>query len=73
MTLGRRILVRRGHKHDAALLAHELVHVRQWRQLGVVRFLSRYLAAYARGGMCGLGHRAAYEAIPQEREVREAA
>ena len=50
MTLGRVILLRRDHAGDEALLAHELVHVRQWRELGVARFLWRYLGAYARGG-----------------------
>ena len=34
MTLGRWILLRRGHEHDRGLIAHELVHVRQWRELG---------------------------------------
>jgi len=70
MTLGRWILVRRGHEYDRDLIAHELVHVRQWRQLGAVRFLVRYLGAYARGRWRGLGHQAAYEAIPLEAEAR---
>jgi hypothetical protein len=70
MTLGRWVLLRRGHEHDGGLLAHELVHVRQWRELGAVRFLWRYLGAYARGRRHGLDHRAAYEAIPQEQEAR---
>ena len=70
MTLGRWILVRRGHEHDRDLIAHELVHLRQWRELGVVRFLARYLGAYARGRWHGLSHRAAYEAIPLETEAR---
>lgn len=70
MTLGRWVLVRRRHERDTALLAHELVHVRQWRELGVARFLATYLAAYARGRARGLGHRAAYAAIPQEQEAR---
>jgi Domain of unknown function (DUF4157) len=70
MTLGRWILVRRGHEHDRGLIAHELVHVRQWRELGVARFLVRYLGAYARGRWRGLGHQAAYEAIPLEAEAR---
>lgn len=70
MTLGRWILVRRGHEHDDVLIAHELVHVRQWRELGAVGFLSRYLGAYARGRRLGLGHRDAYEAIPLEAEAR---
>jgi Domain of unknown function (DUF4157) len=70
MTLGRWILLRRGHESDAALIGHELVHVRQWRELGAARFLVRYLGAYARGRWRGLGHRAAYEAIPLEAEAR---
>jgi len=70
MTLGRWILLRRGHDHDADLIAHELVHVRQWSDLGAVRFLVRYLGAYARGRWRGLGHTAAYEAIPLEAEAR---
>ena len=70
MTLGRWILLRRGHDQDADLIAHELVHVRQWRELGAARFLVRYLGAYARGRWRGLGHMAAYEAIPLEAEAR---
>lgn len=73
MTLGRVILLRRDHVDDAALLAHELVHVRQWRELGAIRFLWRYLGSYARGRAAGLGHQRAYEAIPLEREARHLA
>jgi hypothetical protein len=70
MTVGRWILLRRGHERDDGLIAHELVHVRQWRELGPARFLARYLGAYARGRRRGLGHRDAYEAIPLEAEAR---
>jgi hypothetical protein len=70
MTLGRWILLRRGHEHDTDLIAHELVHVRQWRELGAPQFLARYLGAYARGRWRRLGHKAAYEAIPFEVEAR---
>ena len=70
MTLGRWILLRRCHEHDRDLIAHELVHVRQWRELGAVRFLVRYLGAYVRGRWHGLGHQGAYEAIPLEAEAR---
>jgi hypothetical protein len=70
MTLGRWILVRRGREDDGALIAHELVQVRQWRELGAPRFLARYLGAYARGRWRGLGHREAYHAIPLEAEAR---
>jgi uncharacterized protein DUF4157 len=73
MTLGRLVLLRRGHADDTALLAHELVHVRQWRELGAARFLWRYLGAYVRGRTAGLNHQQAYEAIPLEVEARDLA
>lgn len=70
MTLGRWILVRRGHEQDRDLIAHEVVHVHQWRRLGAARFLVSYLGAYARGRRRGLGHQGAYQAIPLEAEAR---
>ncbi len=70
MTLGRVILLRRDHADDTALLAHELVHVRQWRELGAARFLWRYLGPYARSRASGLSHQRAYETIPLEVEAR---
>lgn len=73
MTVGRVILLRSDHADDTALLAHELVHVRQWRELGAVRFLWRYLGAYARSRLSGLSHQRAYEAIPLEVEARSLA
>ena len=74
MTLGRFILLRRDHAADHDLVAHELVHVRQWRELGVPRFLWRYLSAYARGRLAGgLGHQEAYRKIPLEVEARRLA
>jgi Domain of unknown function (DUF4157) len=73
MTLGRLIVLRRDHAADEALLAHELVHVRQWRELGAPRFLWRYLGAYTRSRLAGLTHQQAYEAIPLEVEARHLA
>jgi hypothetical protein len=70
MTLGRYVLLRRSHTADRGLLAHELVHVRQWRELGVPRFLWRYLSAYFAGRARRLGHQQAYRAIPLEVEAR---
>jgi hypothetical protein len=69
-TVGRWVLIARGHERDKRLLAHELVHVGQWQELGAVRFVLTYLGAYVSGRLRGLGHLAAYEAIPQEREAR---
>ncbi len=70
MTLGPWILVRRGREEDADLVAHELVHVQQWRELGVVRFLGRYLGEYLRYRMAGEPHWRAYVAISLEAEAR---
>ena len=70
MTLGRWILVRRGHETDVGLLAHELVHVEQWRTHGAARFLRAYFGAYLRARRAGLGHWPAYRAIPFEAEAR---
>jgi hypothetical protein len=70
MTLDRWILVRRGSEADVGLLAHELVHVEQWRVRGAARFLREYLVAYVRGRRAGLGHWPAYRAIPFEAEAR---
>jgi hypothetical protein len=69
MTLGPLILVRRGHL-DRGLLAHELVHVTQWRELGVARFLFEYLGFYLRGRWRRLGHWDSYRQIPLEVAAR---
>lgn len=53
-----------------ALLAHELVHVRQYRELGAWRFRLAYLREYLAGRLRGLGHDAAYRNISFEREAR---
>jgi len=70
MTLGRWILVRRGRELDVDLLAHELVHVQQWRELHAVPFLARYLGEYLRARLSGARHWAAYSAISFEVEAR---
>jgi hypothetical protein len=57
----------------ARLLTHELVHVRQWQQLGVRRFVTRYLRGYLAGRRRGLDHHRAYLAIPLEEEARRIA
>jgi len=53
------------------LIIHELVHVRQWSDLGVIGFLSSYLGSYLRGRRDGLNHRDSYRAIDLEVEARE--
>ena len=71
MTLGRWVLVRRGHESDVdadraragARRAVAPIH-------GVVGFLRAYLGDYVRGRRAGLGHWAAYRAIAFEAEAR---
>jgi hypothetical protein len=73
MTVGRHVLLVRGHEASPPLLAHELVHVRQYADRGTVRFLVRYLADYARNLVRLRNHREAYLAIPAEVEARHQA
>ena len=68
-TLGPLILMRRRGVGDPRLLRHELEHMRQWREQGVVGFLARYLGAYLRWRLRGYPHWAAYRRIPQEIEA----
>lgn len=72
MTLGRIVLLR-GDRIDARaskLIAHELVHVRQFAELGPLRFISRYVSEYLRNLVRLRSHRRAYAAISLEVEAR---
>ncbi len=69
ITLGRLIIVRSRAAGSRRLLAHELVHVEQWRRHGALGFLARYLAAYVRWRLRGYPHWAAYRRIPFEVEA----
>lgn len=73
ITLGRLVIVRRSAAGDERLMRHELVHVRQWQELGVVRFLVNYLGAYLQGRWRGHGHRDAYRRIPLEVQAEDEA
>lgn len=55
----------------ARLVIHELVHLGQFRRLGLARFMFRYVAEYLGGRLRGVGGREAYLAITAEREARE--
>lgn len=57
----------------ARFVVHELVHVRQFAEMGYFRFMARYLTQYLRGRFRGLDHRDAYLAIGSEVEAREIA
>ena len=69
MTLGRFVMIRRGREDDEYLLAHELVHVRQYRERGVLRFLAGYLSRYLLLRLDGWGHKDAYRRLPEEIEA----
>ena len=69
ITIGSVISIRERYVDDAHLLRHELVHVRQWRELGFVRFGAMYLTSYVRARWDGHGHWAAYRRIPLEIEA----
>ncbi len=75
MTIGHWVLLRHdddrsGHRE---LIAHELVHVRQFEELGLIRFLTRYFRDYLRCLRKLGSHRRAYLAIPAEVDARREA
>jgi hypothetical protein len=63
------ISVRSRSAEHPALMAHELVHVRQFKELGPVRFAVRYVGSYLRFRLNGYAHMAAYRRIPLEVEA----
>jgi len=69
ITLGPVIFIRERGVGSARLRRHELVHVRQWRDLGVLGFLRRYLGTYLRWRLRGYPHWAAYRRVPLEIEA----
>ena len=75
MTVGSLILLLRDDDRSGrrTLLAHELVHVEQYAQLGLVGFLRRYLREYFANLWRLRNHRRAYLAISFEAEARAAA
>jgi len=73
ITIGPVVSMRAAATGDDRLLRHEVEHVHQWRRLGAVGFLRRYLGAYARWRLRGYGHWGAYRRIPLEVEAEWAA
>ena len=67
ITLGRRIYIE--GSNAAAILRHELVHVRQIQSLGLWRFYWRYVREYAANRWRGLPSGEAYRRISLEREA----
>lgn len=68
-TIGRLVLVRSWAAEDEVLLRHEAEHVSQYRQHGLVGFLVRYLADYARWRLRRYSHWSAYRRVPFEVEA----
>ncbi len=75
MAFGRTVWLRRDDDRSGAreLIAHELVHVRQYAEQGRARFVMRYVGHYLRLLARLRSHRAAYLAIPAEIEARREA
>jgi len=71
MAIGRFVLLRTDDDRSGnrKLLAHELVHVRQWHEAGRIGFLRAYLGDYFRGLRSSRSHRDAYLAIRAERQA----
>ena len=72
ITLASLVIVRRAATQRASfdrLLRHELVHVRQYREQGWLRFVLRYVASYGSWRLRGYGHHGAYQRIPAEIEA----
>ncbi len=72
MTLGRYVLLAKHVPDDGSstLLAHELVHVRQWAELGVAGFSGRYVLSFLAGLRANRRWMAAYHSIEAEEEAR---
>ena len=51
-------------------MVHKLVHVEQWHQLGVRRFLATYVGEYVRVRRSVIDHMSAYRDISLETEAR---
>jgi len=66
ITIGRRVYISR---EDEILLRHELAHVKQIVENGVLRFYWRYLVEYLRGRRAGMSSAEAYRHISFEVEA----
>ncbi len=75
ITLGKMIFVARDIAQDGTseLLAHELVHVGQWTNDGIVRFVRNYLSHFATGLREHRSWHEAYRSILAEVEARSEA
>ncbi|MDJ0925242.1 MAG: hypothetical protein QNJ77_11825 [Acidimicrobiia bacterium] len=60
-------------ERSARLIVHELMHIEQWRRLGLLRHVGQYLGDYLRARFRGDGHWNSYRSIRLEQEAREIA
>lgn len=72
MTLGFTILLAHtvDEQGNSPLLAHELVHVRQWADQGRIGFPGRYLGSFVHGLRLHRSWRQAYLSVEAESEAR---
>ncbi len=72
VTIGPLVLLQTAEPDDgsSALLAHELVHVRQWREQGPARFAARYVWSFTSSFWRCRRWNEAYRDIPAEVEAR---
>ena len=72
MTIGFKVFLKPTIPDDgsSSLLAHELVHVRQWAEWGAVGFSQRYLRSFASGLLTHRRWMPAYRAIEAEYQAR---
>jgi hypothetical protein len=72
MTIGSNIFLRSRVAVDgtSTLLAHELVHVRQWAELGPVGFSYRYVRSFLAGLIDHRSWMRAYRSIDAEEQAR---
>lgn len=73
MTMGTWVLVAVPVPADgtSTLMAHELVHVRQWSELGRVRFARSYITSFLSALRVEKAWKAAYWLVDAEREARD--
>jgi hypothetical protein len=64
-------VMRGDRKRLARLVIHELVHVRQYLELGYLGFTARYVRDYLRGRIGGKDKHQSYLDIAAETEARE--
>jgi hypothetical protein len=72
LTIGDRVLfLSTIELHDQTIRRHELVHVEQWKRLGALRFLVKYIGEYLQLRRAGRDPDAAYHGVSFELDAYE--